>query len=479
MDIERALVSKIISTGQLEEVISKGITAEMMLPMEDDGSREVMEWLVAFHRTYKSTPSMEAARDEFPGYEFEHVEDALNYVIDRMAQIVRKRHAKLILGSLADAITDKERSKEIELEFLEAAREIATLVPTTSVMRFSEMKPRIEQYESDEEEGITPGIPFGFPTLDKMTGGIQPHEFVTAAAFSGVGKSTLLRAIAFNQYSMPNDVVALYVSLEEEGRSILRKLDAMAVGMDYMRLKHLKLKPEEVDDWREKAEQVRRKINKRDILIVSKLSNCTPDKIYAETVKHAPDIVFIDYLSLMRSGQANKRTNSMWQNLTEITQDLKQNARTLGVPIIAAAQTNRSSSKEGADLDNIGYSLSVVQDSDIVIGLHSDDDLRAEHKMLMRVKKNREGPLGEIALVWNHEESDFREEGMTERFRKTRDRTGPAPVASRSTFSKKQRPTRPKKAAQSRPQRPTRGQPLKRPSRPTKKPTRPQRPIRS
>ncbi len=474
--MERALVSKIISTGQLEEVISKGISIEMFLPLEDDGAREIFEWIVVHHRTYKSTPSMEAARDEFPDYEFEHVQDSLAYVVDRMAQLVRKRYATEKLFDLGEAIGDKLRSREIELEFLEAAREIATLVPTTRVLRLSDMVERIEKYEVDEVEGVKPGIPFGFPTLDKMTGGAQHHEFITAAAFSGIGKSTLLRAIAFNQYSMPDDIVALYISLEEEGASILRKFDAMAVGMDYMRLKHLGLKPEEIDDWREKAEEVRSKINNRDILIVDKLRNCTPDKVYAETVKHAPDIVFIDYLSLMRSGNPNKRSNSMWQNLTEITQDLKQNARTLGVPIIAAAQTNRSSSKDGADLDNIGYSLSVVQDSDIVLGLHADDEMKEEKRMEMRIKKNREGPLGMISLIWNHEESDFREEGLRDKFGSKPKRQGDAPKLSRETFSKKQRPQLPTRAAKpavQRPQRPTRGQPRQRPTR------KPQRPVRT
>lgn len=472
MDVERALVSKIISTGQLEQVISKGISTEMFLPLEDDGAREVFEWIVTHHRSYKSTPSIEASRDEFPDYEFEHIQDSLDYVIDRMAQVVRKRHATELLFSLGEAVGDKDRSKEIELEFLEAAREIATLVPTTRVMRFSEMRERIEKYEEDEVEGVKPGIPFGFPTLDKMTGGVQPHEFITAAAFSGIGKSTLLRAIAFNQYSMPDDIVALYVALEEEGTSILRKFDAMAVGMDYMRLKHLGLKPEEVDDWREKAEQVRKKINNRDILIVDKLRNCTPDKVYAETVKHAPDIVFIDYLSLMRSGNPNKRSNSMWQNLTEITQDLKQNARTLGIPIIAAAQTNRSSSKDGADLDNIGYSLSVVQDSDIVIGLHADDDMKAAKRMELRVKKNREGPLGMISLIWNHEESDFREEGVKDRFGGQPKKQGDEPPKlKRETFSKGGARKRPERPSEPR-QRPTRGQARQRPTRKRQRPTR-------
>ena len=100
--------------------------------------------------------------------------------------------------------------------------------------------------------------------------------------------------------------------------------------------------------------------------------NVTPDTIYAEMVRHKPGLVIIDYLSLMRSS-VSSRQDGIWQRLTDITAELKMIARTMKIPIFAAAQTNRSGGKEGAELDNIGYSMSVVQDADISLGLFADE----------------------------------------------------------------------------------------------------------
>lgn len=438
MDIERALISKIIATGQLETCVSQGITRDSFA---DEECAAMFAYVQIHTRVYRSTPSMEAAKEAHPEFEFEHIQDPLEYVVDRFHKLVRKRLADDLIFELAEAIDDPERVGKIELEFMEAAREIAMVVPSTEVKRFSDMDKRIEEYEQEKEEGLRTGIPFGFPTLDHWTGGIQPHEFVTAAAFSGVGKSTMLRAIAFNIYSMPEDIVVLYLTLEEQGKAILRKFDAMAADLTYQKLKQLGLEPEDVDRWREKAAAVRKKMDGKDIIVLDKIRGCTPDKVSAETIKHKPDIVFVDYLSLMRSSSPNRQT-SMWQTLTEITQDMKQNARVLEIPIIAAAQTNRSSRKDGADLDNIGYSLSVVQDSDIVLGLHANDEMKDDKLMEVVVRKNREGRLGKFSCVWDHEGSIFREETMRDRFGRPGSEQPKPKAGDKSAFVKGPRPTR-------------------------------------
>lgn len=447
MDVERALISKIIATGQIEKAVGKGVSVDMF---SDEDCADMFAYIQAHTRKYKSPPSMEAAKEAKPDFDFEHVQDTLEYVCDRFGVLVRKRAAQDLVFEIGEAIDDPSKAPEIETVFLEAAREIATMIPSEDVARFSDMDKRIGEYEEEAAAGEKPGISFGFPTLDLWTGGIQRGDFITAAAFSGVGKSTLLRSIAFNVYASDEDVVALYIALEEDRREIFRKFDTMSAHIDYTRMKQLGLNKDDIDTWREKAEQVRKKVASKDILVLDRLRNCTPDKIFMETVRHKPDVVFVDYLSLMRSSSPS-RNSSMWQNLTEITQDLKQNARVLGCPIVAAAQTNRSSAKDGADLENIGYALSVVQDSDIVIGLHADEQMRDEKRMEIRVRKNRRGRLGQFMNIWNHDEMDFREENMADRFGRPGNINRSAKVNKSDFSKKKQRPTRSKKT-----QRPTR-----------------------
>ena len=236
------------------------------------------------------------------------------------------------------------------------------------------------------------GVPFGFRSLDEWTGGIQPHEFVSVAGFSGLGKSTLLIVLAFNMWL--RGFTPMFVTLEMEAKAILRRFDAMSTGIDYWKLKHLDLPEVEIETWREAAEKIQHKAC--DIPVIDSIRGCTPDHIFAETIRHKPDVVFLDYIGLMRSSHPQGRGASMWQTLTEITQDLKQNARTLGIPIVAAAQTNRSGAKDGAELDNIGLSISIIQDPDIVLGLFADDEMKEAKRMEIRLIKNRDGKPREL-----------------------------------------------------------------------------------
>ena len=406
MDIENALVSKLITTGKLESAISRGVLAEHFA---DDEMREIYTYLISYSRRYGTPPSTNAVKTEYEDFEIIQISDSLDFLLDQFTISCKRRCGNELLEDLMHLAADKDESKKIDLHLVEASRKIITLFPSAEVDDFLDMDQRVKQYEIDKLEGKKPGLPFGFPKLDHWTGGIQPHEFATVAGFSGLGKSTFLKKVGFNAWN--HDAVPLYVTLEEESKSILRKFDAMLANLDYRSIKNLELPEDQMEDWIKAAERVKRK--GISIPILANLRNCTPDMIYAETLRHKPDLVIIDYISLMRSNRAHRGV-SLWQTVTEITQDLKQNARVLGVPILAAAQTNRSGGKEGAELDNIGNSISIIQDSDIVVGLFADETMRDNKIIEIRLRKNRDGALGVLEAIWDHDKMIFREKGPFE-----------------------------------------------------------------
>lgn len=416
MDVERVLITKIITTGLLEDAISKGLRDDLFY---DDECREMWDYLREHMMKYKSPPSLAAVKADMPNFELEHVQDSLEYLIDRFIRVAKRRLANEMVVELAQACDDPERSDNIDQEFLEVSRKLATLIPSTEVSRYSDADKRIKEYEKKKKEGDKFGVTLGMPTLDLWTGGLQPHEFATVAGFSGLGKSTFLGNTSFNVHAQGK--TPMYISLEMEAGTLLRKFDAMAKKLDYHKMKQLDLSDEQMDDWRKHAEEVKNSV--ADIPVIDSIRNCTPDHIFAEAVRHSPDLIVVDYISLMRSSRSS-RGASQWQSITEITQDLKQIARTLKIPILAAAQTNRSGGKEGAELDNIGSSISIVQDSDIVIGLFADDEMKQAKEMEVRLRKNRDGRLGEFRCVWDHENLDFREKTHEDKW----GRSGPSAV---------------------------------------------------
>jgi replicative DNA helicase len=409
VNLEKLLISKVISTGNLQEAVSQGIRSDLFA---DDECRDMFDYLLEHVRRYKTSPSLRVVKTDRPKFEHEEITESLDWLIDKFKILAKRRLANEMVLELAKACDDPERAANIDIEFLEVSRRLATLVPSTQVNRFkADMDKRIDDYEAKVKKGEPTGVPFGFPTLDEWTGGMQPHEFATVAGFSSVGKSSLLMATGFNAFMVGK--TPLYISLEMESKAILRRWDAMAASLDYTKMKQLQLPPEQLEKWKEKQASIASQVG--EIPVIDSLRNCNPDHIFAEAVRYQPDLIIVDYLGLMRTSRGSNHSN-MWQSITEITQDLKQVARTLKIPILAAAQTNRAGGKEGAELDNVGGSLSIIQDSDIVIGLFADDDMKTQKEMEIRLRKNRDGKIGEFRAVWDHEKMEYRQKTLQDTY---------------------------------------------------------------
>jgi replicative DNA helicase len=389
LDIEKLYVSKLAHTGQIESAIEAGITPDHFA---DELQSEIYRFMGEHARKYKGAPSMAVIREKFPNVNFELPTDSLEYLKSRFVTHVKRHYAVQALHDLAEEIDKDETVENIDGYFLEQARRISQLMPSSKVHRFSDIENRIDAYEADP--GINFGIKMGIPEFDKLTLGIQPHEFVSIVGWQGTGKSTLGGWILFNGWMQER--TGMIISLEMEARALLRKWDTMLTNFEYRALKAHELSAEDLERWRLKAKMVKER--KADIIIRDDVRSCTVDYVYAQIIRYQPEICVVDYVSLMESPHS---TAQMWEKVTYLTQSLKQIARTTGVPIIGIAQTNIHSASGGAQLDNIAYSRSIGQDSDIVLGLHQDDEMKENKQMTVRMLKNRDGDTIETDLYWD------------------------------------------------------------------------------
>jgi len=396
MDYERALINKACQTGRIDNLMLEGISE---VHFEDETHKEIWKYLTEFTRTYKQAPSFDTVQAQFPYHHFEINTESITYLKDEFFKLVKRRHAIDSLRDLAIAVDDEKQVGAIDELFLEQSRRLAQIVPSQKISRFSEIDKRIAEYELGEE--LNTGIPMGIPLFDNITLGIQPHEYVTISGWSGTGKSTLAQWILFNAY-MKNKTPML-ISLEMESRNLLRKWDTMLTNFSYLNLKSHKLREDEIKKWKDKAIDVNNKPN--DIIILDDVYQCTVDRVYAEMVRWKPDIVCIDYISLMSTSRSAGTQN--WEKIMHLTQNLKQLARTLKIPIIGVAQTNRDSATSGAKLENIAWSVAIIQDSDIVIGLHADDEMKENKRMEIRMLKNRDGMTLDTDFMWDMETMTF------------------------------------------------------------------------
>lgn len=418
MDYERLLIAKLAQTGKIQTALAEGIREDHFT---EESLGEIFTFLANHARKYKIAPSFATVRNEFPDHNFELEPEALEYIKEQFVIQVKRRRAIEAARDLAVALDDPEQVANIDQLFLQKSRELAQIVPSAGLGRFSNMEDRIEEYEKgpDDEAGIKMGIPL----FDDLTQGIQPHEYISIVGWQGTGKSTLAQWILFNAWEQGK--TPMYISLEMEKKALFRKWDTMAMHFEYNKLKSHELGERDVADWKAKAAEVKEKfkVDKRDIVVLDDVQGCTVDRVYAELHRWKPDILCIDYITLM---DINKSAgNQMWEKVTYITQALKQIARVSKIPIIGVAQTNIDSAESGAKLENISYSRSIGQDSDLVLGLYSNDEMKREKQMQVRMLKNRDGMTTNTNLFWDMATMRFGDWSIRHKFQERGQSEGP------------------------------------------------------
>jgi replicative DNA helicase len=108
-------------------------------------------------------------------------------------------------------------------------------------------------------------------------------------------------------------------------------------------------------------------------------------------IKHyQPKVVFIDQLSQLRE---NRKFNSIREQFTYMTNNLKAMTMELDIPIVLLAQVNRNAQNTEPTLADLKESGSIEEDSDVVIMLHQTDEATWNNtptEIIIRKQRNGE-----------------------------------------------------------------------------------------
>ena len=126
--------------------------------------------------------------------------------------------------------------------------------------------------------------------------------------------------------------------------------------------------------------------------------------------EHGLDLIIIDYLQLIHP---TKSYDSMVNQVTEISRNLKSLARELEVPVLALSQLSRAVEQRGGKprLSDLRDSGSIEQDADVVMFIHRDDKNNENSEKPgiaeILIEKHRNGPTGRVELYFNEKLSSF------------------------------------------------------------------------
>ena len=317
---------------------------------------------------------------------------------------VKKAAERILEASNAEeGITSEQALSVAELELF---RIINKETVGTEIYKVSELYYDViseAELAKDRPKDTIPGIPTGFPDLDKMTSGFHGGQFIIIAARPGIGKSTLAvdfgRAAAF----LAGKTV-LFFSLEMSKEELAQRIVAAEARVELQKIRTGELQPTE---WME-IKSIKEKVSKGTFLIDSS-PRVTLSRVrsIATRQKQKPeglDMIIIDYLQLMELSSARK--NDTRQNeVSELSRNLKLLAKELQVPIIALSQLNRNSEARVdriPQVSDLRESGSLEQDADMVLLIHrpevNDENNRPGEADLI-VGKQRSGPTGRLPLV--------------------------------------------------------------------------------
>ena len=236
----------------------------------------------------------------------------------------------------------------------------------------------------------------GYSDLDRVLGGgFQKSGLYIIGARPGMGKTTLALNIA-DKVAKRGDAV-LFVSLEMSKVQIMAKRMAINGRMSYSEIMSGRLSD---GIYRERFERTAGE------LVVpfycSDSSALTVAEI-AGMARSVPELrlIIVDYLGLIRSSNESKK---LYEQVTEISRDLKALAKRMNVPVIALCQVNRQSVQnkdKKPSLADLRDSGSIEQDADGVILLYRPDYFRTEQdeseepegvdEIQLIIAKNRHG----------------------------------------------------------------------------------------
>ena len=141
-------------------------------------------------------------------------------------------------------------------------------------------------------------------------------------------------------------------------------------------------------------------------------NNISKMKSVARRLKseHNLGLIVVDYLQLMIP---RRESDSLVQQVTEISRSLKGLARELDIPLLALSQLNRAVEQRGGKprLSDLRDSGSIEQDADVVMFIHRpdkyDDDSDKKNIAEILIEKHRNGPTGVVELYFDEKRVSF------------------------------------------------------------------------
>jgi replicative DNA helicase len=226
----------------------------------------------------------------------------------------------------------------------------------------------VDVAEAQRAAGGVTGLRTGITALDSAIGGLVPGRLIVVGARPAQGKSSMIAQMAVA--AMDQGVGVLLFSLEMSGSELAARMICSRAGLDSNQYMRGGLNAVDQQKARGAAESL------RGPLYIDETCNLDIAEIRLRTLRYRArhgdlGLVVVDYLGLAKAAEA--RGDQRYLQVGAVSLGLKQLAKELSVPVVAAHQINRGAEHEGKQTDTrpklaqLRESGNIEQDADQVL----------------------------------------------------------------------------------------------------------------
>lgn len=311
-----------------------------------------------------------------------HVSEYIDAVKERAQKINAYNKAISFIESIEDETLSTEKCRSMAADVINCFNTASKQEAVTAEQGYLDFLDRMEHPKEH--------IKTGFEQLDRFVY-IDKGDFVVVGGRPSAGKTAFTLQMMLE---MAKTHKVGYFSLETSAEKIFDRLVSNYAWTSFAKIKTAKF---DDDDWKNL-------INRYDSfrklgLEVIPAAGWTVEQIKSYSEIHRYEIVFIDYLTLVRA-QGKDDT----ERATHISQGLHTFAQQDGITVIALSQLNRGNGNE-LTLESLRQSGQIEQDADAVILIQYDDSTPEVRDI--KIAKNKEGRIGKIHAKYDGDHMRF------------------------------------------------------------------------
>lgn len=403
MNYEIALLNAVVDSGDILGAIEQNIDNVFV-----DHS-DIWSFIQEHFNSYKVIPTKATIKQSFPDFPALLTQEPLQYYIDEARKLSLESNIKISIAKTLETL--KTSGPDEALNFLTSqgynlTKNTGKLKDVDIAADYVDRIVNLRERLSGKNNGFL-GIPSGLTVIDAFFGGWQPGDFITIMGWAGIGKSSL--ALLFAANSWVQGYRPLVVSLEMDRQQVEYRIDTIINGGKFFKNSELMTARDiDIDVYEKWVKETYDGKHPFHLVTSEGMERPTQNVVQAKIEQYKPDLVVIDYHSLLEDARRGGTTTEQTKNLS---QDLKLMAVRNRVPIIDIVSVTMPSGQQESRaplLSEMAWSRQLSYDSDLSLSVHRDA-IQNSNILEVHCRKNRRGKMFAFYLNWDIDSGEWKE----------------------------------------------------------------------